>query len=77
MENYFIYNSSLQKFPTPMCICFYNGTDKSDIPDKTVLKLSDAFWNPEESDIELKVKMININYGHNDELLKTCKPLDE
>ena len=43
--------------------------------DRQVLKLSDSFDG--ESDIELKVTMININYGHNKELLDACKPLKE
>ncbi len=30
-----------------------------------------------ESDIEVKVKMININFGHNKALLDACKPLKE
>ena len=28
-------------------------------------------------DIEVKVRMVNINYGHNKELLSACKPLEE
>ena len=30
-----------------------------------------------DPDIEAKVRMININYGHNTELLKACRPLEE
>ena len=30
-----------------------------------------------EPDIEVKVRMVNINYGHNKELLQKCKPLEE
>ena len=30
-----------------------------------------------DPDIEAKVRMININYGHNANLLKACKPLEE
>ena len=28
-------------------------------------------------DIEVKVRMVNINYGHNMEILYACKPLEE
>ncbi|MDE5884990.1 MAG: hypothetical protein K2H29_07965 [Oscillospiraceae bacterium] len=42
-----------------------------------ILRLTDAFEENAESDIEVKVTMININYGHNKELLNACKPLDE
>ena len=30
-----------------------------------------------DPDIEVKVRMININYGHNEEMLRKCKPLGE
>jgi hypothetical protein len=40
--------------------------------------LSDAFISSNvESDLELKVHVININRGHNEELLKKCKRLEE
>ena len=56
-------------------ICFYNGKD--DKEDKVILKLSDSFPEGSESDIEVKVTMINVNYGHNKDLMKDCKPLKE
>lgn len=58
-------------------LVFYNGVQEAD--DETILRLSDSF--PEElrdtADIEVKVRMININYGYNKKLLEACKPLDE
>ena len=42
-----------------------------------ILKLSDAFSEDPEPDIEVKVTMININYGHNRELMGACRPLNE
>ena len=72
-KNYHRYSSKQQFAPTPRCICFYNGTTNKD--DRVVLKLSDSFKS--ESDIELTVTMINVNYGHNAELLEACKPLKE
>ena len=70
-----VYSSKLQKLPTPKIICFYNGL--KDVPERLELRLSDAFDNPKESDIELTVHMININYGHNRELLEKCGPLND
>ncbi len=70
---YHKYSSVLQKAPTPKCVCFYNGKDKKE--DRVVLKLTDSFDG--ESDVEVKVLMININYGHNSKLLEACKPLNE
>lgn len=74
-RDYHRYSSSQQHAPTPKCVCFYNG--QADKDDKSILKLSDAFVGKIEPDIELYVTMININYGHNMELLNACKPLSE
>jgi hypothetical protein len=71
-----VHSSTLQKIPTPRCVCFYNGPYKKD--DKVILRLSDAFMdNTGEPQIEVTVTMYNINYGHNKELLEACKPLME
>lgn len=72
-KGYQRFSSTLQKAPTPKCVCFFNGT--ADKEDRTVLKLTDAFDG--DSDVEVKVLMININYGHNIDLLKACRPLNE
>ncbi len=71
-----IYGSRQIKIPTPKFVVFYNGTAKR--PGEEILKLSDAFMNQEEEpDLELKVRMININPGCNDEILKNCQILKE
>ena len=72
-ESYNRYSSTLQKAPAPRCICFYNGTD--DKPEKEVLSLADAFDS--KGDIEVRVTMLNINYGKNRALMEACKPLNE
>ncbi len=72
-SEYYAYSSVLQSVPRPKCICFYNGTKEQ--PEREVLKLSDAFGG--EGDIEVKVTMLNINYGKNHELMKACEPLKE
>ena len=72
---YNIYSSKLQKAPAPRCVCFYNGTDEQ--PDRQILKLSDAFPEGSKPDIEVKVTMINVNYGHNAGMMSDCKPLEE
>ena len=74
-DKYYEYSSTQQKAPTPQCVCFYNGTTNKD--DRIILKLSDAFEPEPKSDIEVTVTMININYGHNKELMEKCKPLSE
>ena len=68
-----IYSSKLQKIPTPKFVCFYNGTEGTS--DKEELKLSDAYDG--EGDVEVKVLMLNINYGYNAKLLEACRPLSD
>ena len=31
----------------------------------------------DRSDVEVRVRMLNINYGHNPELMERCRPLQE
>ena len=71
-----IYGRQLVKIPTPRFFVFYNGRDMQ--PERQVLKLSDAFMNPEEDPaLELKVVMLNINLGRNKELMEQCHTLLE
>ncbi|MFR3206785.1 MAG: hypothetical protein DBY13_02125 [Lachnospiraceae bacterium] len=71
-----IYSTRLLKIPTPQYIVFYNGT--TNMPDKKELRLSDAFQQPtEQPDIEVIAHMLNINYGHNKELMERCRKLKE
>ena len=71
-----IYSTRLLKIPTPQYIVFYNGT--TNMPDRKELRLSDAFQQPtEQPDIEVVAHMLNINYGHNKELMERCQKLKE
>ena len=71
-----IYSTRLLKIPTPQYIVFYNGT--ANMPDRKELRLSDAFQQPtEQPDIEVVAHMLNINYGHNKELMERCRKLKE
>ncbi len=72
-----VYGKRIVKLPIPKLVVFYNGTEGKE---DRILKLSDAFetkGQAVESDIEVKVRMININYGQNRKLLGACKPLEE
>jgi hypothetical protein len=69
------YSYKQQYAPTPKCVCFYNGI--ADKEDRVILKLSDSFPDKAASDIEVTVTMINVNYGHNNELMAECKPLND
>ena len=72
-----IYGSTLIKLPVPKLVVFYNG--RKDQDDEETLKLSDAFPNDADvvSDVEVRVRMLNINKDHNRELMEACKPLSE
>lgn len=74
-----IYGQNLIPLPAPQCVIFYNGEDE--VPDEQFLRLSDAFANEQgikpASCIELTVRMLNINHGHNPDLMAACKRLDE
>lgn len=74
-KHYRRHSSMQQHAPTPRCVCFYNGT--ADKEDKTVLHLASAFTPDSSPDIEVRVTMININFGHNKELMGACRPLQE
>ena len=71
-----LYSSLLQKIPAPQFIVFYNGTEKE--KDSWVNHLSEAFENLSgDPKLELEVLTININEGHNPELMKQCQTLRE
>lgn len=74
-NNVNIYSTTQQKLPLPKLVCFYNGL--ADREDRAVLKLSDAFDSDKDSDIEVNVTMLNINYGHNEQLMESCRALKD
>jgi len=70
------YYRTLRKIPTPEFYVFYNGEEK--YPSKAELRLSDAFTvKSAKPNLELLVKVININYNKDNKLLEKCKPLEE
>ena len=71
-----LYSSTLQKIPAPSFIVFYNGTQKKE--DRWENYLSEAYENQDgEPNLELKVITLNINEGHNRELMEQCRTLKE
>ena len=70
-----IYGSVLQKFPLPQYYIFYNGTEFE--PDRKEMELADAFpkIKGKEPCLNCKAVLLNINYGHNAELMQKCKRL--
>ena len=71
-----IYGEKLIMLPTPHFVVFYNG--EKDVPDEQTLRLSDSYEVKREGNsLEVTVKMINVNYGRSNELMKKCTRLEE
>ena len=75
-----LFSTTLQKIPTPKYVVFYNGTQEQ--PDEQILTLSEAFRKSKEGEyeegcLECYARMLNINYGHNRELMQKCRRLEE
>ena len=71
-----LYSTAIQKVPAPKFLVFYNGT--WEMEDSRIDRLSSAYENlTGEPDLELKVITLNINKGHNLELMEQCRVLEE
>jgi hypothetical protein len=71
-----IYKRDLIKIPTPEFIVLYNGVDK--YPKEKILKLSAAFEQAgikKVPELELSVRVLNINKGHNPKIEQKSKSL--
>lgn len=71
------YGKRTIELPVPRLVVFYNGL--RDEPDEETLNLSDAFPKALRalSDVQVQVRVLNINKGKNQELLTSCRPLME
>lgn len=77
-QGYDLYGSRKIELPFPSYVVFYNGNTEE--PDETELLLSEAFQEPDRESIpsvECRVKVLNINQGHNRELMERCQRLRE
>ncbi len=71
-----IYSSRRLMIPTPNFIVFYNGRDK--MAEQMAMKLSDSFMVPTENpELELKVTVLNINTGMNEQIKEKCPALKQ
>ena len=71
-----LFSSTLLEIPAPHFVVFYNGTTKQE--DSWYNYLSDSYHNFSGiPDLELKVVTLNINKGHNKELMEQCQTLNE
>jgi hypothetical protein len=71
-----IYSSTQLKLPTPQYIVFYNGTREEE--ERTELKLSSSYIKSGKGNcLECVATVLNINYGHNEPLMQSCRLLYE
>ena len=69
-----IYYGSRIKIPLPQYIVFYNGSQEE--PDRREYRLSDAFERKQDSYcLECVATVLNINTGHNRQLMENCSLL--
>ncbi len=71
-----LYGTKLCRIPTPHFLVFYNGD--AEMPEEETLLLSSAYEIQEDQPrLELKVRVLNINKGHNEGIKKACKTLKD
>jgi hypothetical protein len=71
-----IYSSRKISLPTPQFVVLYNGVTEK--PDEFMYRLSDAYEVKEaDYDLDLRVRVVNVNKGHNTGLMEKCKTLQE
>ena len=69
-----IYGSKKVQIPLPSFVIFYNGVKSQ--PNRTEFLLSELFHpTTDQPALELKAVMLNINKGHNQELMNACHTL--
>jgi hypothetical protein len=76
-----LYGRKKLVIPRPEFIVLYNGVEP--YPDEAVLKLSETFEDPaalgiakdRPFELELTVKVYNINKGHNEAIIRRCEKL--
>lgn len=71
-----LYSNTLMQIPSPHFVVFYNGIDQKE--ECQILKLSDLYaHNEQHPELELKIRMLNINQGYNQTIMKHCQILSE
>jgi hypothetical protein len=81
IKNRNLYGSKLVTLPRPEFFVLYNGT--APYPDEAVLRLSDSFESVsglcigEKRSLELEVRVLNINVGRNEAMVRRSRTLGE
>jgi hypothetical protein len=82
IDNKVIYQEELVKIPRPEFIVLYNGVKA--FPNEKILRLSDAFKQRAGQEdpglgsfIDLRVRVVNVNEGYNEQIIKGSKNLGD
>ena len=76
-----VYSPARLSIPLPQFVVFYNGTEEQ--PERKILRLSDSFTASKENELfmsgalECIAIQLNVNYGHNRELMEKCRRLSD
>ena len=71
-----LYSEKRIKIPTPHFVVFYNGVDK--LPEEMTYRLSEMYEEKTDNpELELTIKVLNINHGMNESLMRGCKMLND
>ena len=71
-----LYGEKRIELPTPEYVVFYNGSRKME--DREILYLSDSFHDGRGSGcLECRCEILNINRGHNQDIMEKCRRLWE
>lgn len=76
VRNQTLYASALVMVPTPHFVVFYNGETEQEA--ETILRLSHSFQQKtDKPELELMVRVLNINLDKKQEVLEACQLLKE
>ena len=74
-KGYSKYDDTMFTFPAPHFVGLYNGAENA--PEYEVQKLSDMYEDGKQGDLDLIVRVYNINRKYNDGLKQSCSVLSE
>ena len=78
IREYSLYAETLIRIPTPRFVVFYNGEESYSTETESTMHLSNAYQQKVEyPELDLHVRVIDINLEKNSEVLEACRLLKE
>lgn len=78
IREYSLYAETLIRIPTPRFVVFYNGDGNHSTETESTMHLSNAYQQKVEyPELDLRVRVIDINLEKNSEVLEACRLLKE